>query len=80
MAKQATRYRYFLYYKTYQDESLHGDGRAESVMMQPIAGIVDLAPIEADINRSLRPGYRSMITNYRLMARFIDGEWISTDA
>lgn len=80
MGKKATQYRYFLYYKTYQDDYLRGDGRAESVMTHPIVGVVDLAPIEADINKQLRSGYRCMITNYQLMARLIDGTWISADA
>ncbi len=80
MANQAMQYRYFLYYKTYQDDYLKGDGRAESVMSHPVAGVVDLAPIEADINKQLRPGYRCMVVNYQLMARQINGAWISADA
>ena len=73
-------YRYLLYYKTYKDESLTGDGRAEFEMTQPIIGSVDLEPAETKIKWSLRPGHRCMIVDYRLMARLIDGVWVSADA
>ena len=79
MGKKVMGYRYFVYYKTYKDNIFVGDGRAESTTNRPIASIDGLKPIEAEIDKTLSHGRTCLTTNYRLMARQIDGVWVSAD-
>ena len=79
MAEQVTRYRYLFGFKSWQDGVYDGGGRVTLETPLPIADGARLESIERRL-QSTKPNYHVTITNYQLMARLIDGEWVSADA
>lgn len=77
------KYKYFIYYNIYTkapgDKSIVvGDGSAEYGIDTPIVSFDNLKEIAQQLGHG---GEQScMIVNYRLMARMIDGVWVSADA
>ncbi len=75
-----TGYRYLAFYNIHKDNVILGSGRSQFVTPNPILTLDDFVFVERNAEDVMGEGHRCMITNYRLVACKIDGEWVSADA
>lgn len=75
-----TGYRYLAFYNIYEGDVIRKIGRSQFVTPNPILTLDDFLFVERNAEDVMGTGHRCMITNYQLMARRIDGVWVSADA